>query len=75
MKRVLTYLMIISVMLLMACTQRTGSGNVLTEMRNVDNFVGIIVSGEMSINIIHSDKYEVKITADDNLINHIQTVV
>ncbi len=75
MKRVLTYLMIISVMLLMACTQRTGSGNVLTEMRNVDNFVGIIVSGEMSINIIHSDKYEVKITADDNLIKHIKTVV
>ncbi|MBR2199835.1 MAG: DUF2807 domain-containing protein [Bacteroidales bacterium] len=75
MKRVLTYLMIISVMLLTACTQRTGSGNVLTEMRNVDNFVGIIVSGEMSINIIHSDKYEVKITADDNLIKHIKTVV
>ena len=75
MKRVLTYLMIISVMLLMACTQRTGSGNVLTDMRNVDNFVGIIVSGEMSINIIHSDKYEVKITADDNLIKHIKTVV
>jgi len=62
-------------MLMSACNQRTGSGNLLTEMRKVDNFGGIIISGEMNVNIIHSDKYEVKVTADDNLIKHVNTTV
>lgn len=76
MKRKFTYLMVMMVMLWSACTQRTGgSGNVLTEMRTVETFGGINVSGEMSINITHSAKYEVKVTADDNLIKHVKTVV
>ncbi len=61
-------------MLITSCTQRAGSGNVLTEIRTVDNFGGINVSGEMAINITHSNKYEVKVTADDNLIKHVNTV-
>ena len=73
MKKVLTYLMVL--MLMSACNQRTGSGNLLTEMRKVDNFGGIIISGEMNVNIIHSDKYEVMVTADDNLIKHVNTTV
>ncbi|MBO7440462.1 MAG: DUF2807 domain-containing protein [Bacteroidales bacterium] len=75
MKKVLTYLMVFTLMMMSACNQRSGSGNLLTEVRKVENFGGIIVSGEMSVTITHSDKYEVKVTADDNLIKHVNTKV
>ncbi|MBQ1696407.1 MAG: DUF2807 domain-containing protein [Bacteroidales bacterium] len=71
MKRVFTYLMIVSVMFLTACSQRAGSGNVLTEMRNVEQFNSIIASGDMSLTITRSDKCEVKVTADDNIIGRV----
>ena len=75
MRKVLTYLMVFTLMMMSACNQRSGSGNLLTEVRKVENFGGIIVSGEMSVTITHSDKYEVKVTADDNLIKHVNTKV
>jgi uncharacterized protein YdeI (BOF family) len=75
MKKVFAYMMIMAVMLVSACTQRTGSGNVLSEVRKMDRFEGINVSGEMSITITPSAKYDVKVTADDNIIKHVNTVV
>lgn len=71
MKRVFTYLMIISVMLLAACTQRAGSGNVLTEMRDVAQFNAIVANGDMSLTINRSNKCDVKVTADDNIIGRV----
>lgn len=71
MKRVFAYLMIAVMLMLTACSQRTGSGNVLTEMVKVEKFNSISATGVMSIKIIRSNSYEVKLTADDNVIGNI----
>lgn len=48
-----------------------GSGNVLTEWRDVRNFNAISVSGANKLNIVQGEKYALKITADDNVIKSI----
>lgn len=53
----------------------TGSGNVSTEKRNVANFDKVTISQGLECEIIYSDKLEVTVEADDNLINGIQTTV
>lgn len=53
----------------------TGSGNVTTEKRNVANFDKVTVSQGLECEIIYSDKLEVTVEADDNLINGIHTTV
>ena len=54
-------------------TQRsiTGSGNLVTVEPNVLGFTAIQVGGGFSVGIAHSASYSVKITADDNVIDHI----
>lgn len=53
----------------------TGSGNVTTEKRNVANFDKVTVSQGLECEIIYSDKLEVTVEADDNLVNGIHTTV
>ncbi|MFN3968727.1 head GIN domain-containing protein [Flavobacterium sp.] len=53
----------------------TGSGNVITEKRNLANFDKVTVSQGLECEIIYSDKLEVTVEADDNLINGINTTV
>lgn len=53
----------------------TGSGNVTTEKRNLANFDKVTVSQGLECEIIYSDKLEVTVEADDNLINGISTTV
>jgi hypothetical protein len=53
----------------------TGSGNVITEKRNVANFDKVTVSQGLECEVIFSDKSEVTIEADDNLIKGIHTTV
>ncbi len=53
----------------------TGSGNVTTEKRNLANFDKVTVSQGLECEIIYSDKLEVTVEADDNLINGIHTTV
>lgn len=53
----------------------TGSGNVITEKRNLANFDKVTVSQGLECEVIFSDKSEVTIEADDNLINGIHTTV
>jgi hypothetical protein len=53
----------------------TGSGNVITEKRNVANFDKVTVSQGLECEVIFSDKSEVTIEADENLIKGIHTTV
>lgn len=53
----------------------SGSGKVITEKRNVANFDKVTVSQGLECEIIFSDKLEVTVEADDNLINGIHTTV
>lgn len=53
----------------------TGSGNVVKENRNVGNFDKVTVSQGLDCEILLSDKLEVTVEADDNLIKGIKTTV
>ncbi|WP_284652486.1 head GIN domain-containing protein [Flavobacterium terrisoli] len=53
----------------------TGSGNVVTEKRNVSNFDKVTVSQGLECEVFISDKLEVTVEADDNLINGIHTTI
>ncbi len=52
-----------------------GSGNVVTEKRNVATFDKVIVSQGLECEIIYSNQLEVTVAADDNLIKGIHTTV
>lgn len=70
-------MIILNVFLCMAlacgCGKSAGSGNVLTEIRNADNFYMLKVSGIQELEIIESDDYRVVVTADDNVISKVLT--
>lgn len=53
----------------------TGSGNVKTENRNLSGFTGISVQRALEVEVEQSDKFEVVVEADDNLLSHITTDV
>ncbi|MBF6642433.1 DUF2807 domain-containing protein [Flavobacterium sp. J49] len=53
----------------------TGTGNVVTEKRNTGNFDKVSVANGLECEVFLSDKFEVTVEADDNLIKGIKTVV
>lgn len=53
----------------------SGSGNVITENRNLSNFTGISVQRALEVEVEQSDKFEVVVEADDNILSHIITEV
>ena len=50
-----------------------GSGNVVTETREITGFKAIDVSGVFNVEIVAQKEFSVQIEADDNLIQLIQT--
>ncbi|MFP4288130.1 MAG: head GIN domain-containing protein [Bacteroidota bacterium] len=57
-----------------ACAQTLkGNGNVITEVREVSYFNGISVSSSIDLYITMGDEFHVKVEADDNIIDHIET--
>lgn len=52
-----------------------GSGNVITEQRNVDSFDKVTVCCGLECEIIQSPNFKVTVEADDNLIKNIKTRV
>jgi len=52
-----------------------GSGNVLTEKRNVANFKSLEVSGAFDVEVVAQKDFSVEIEADDNLLQFIKTEV
>lgn len=59
---------------LASCDQVTGSGNIITEKRDVADFRGISVGGAFEVELKNGPR-QVVIEADDNLMNLIQTDV
>lgn len=53
----------------------TGSGNVVTEVRNVKDFNKVTVCCGLECEIIQAPKFKVTVEADDNLIKDIKTTV
>ncbi len=62
-------------LLLNACRQIQGSGNIITENRTTGNFTGVSVGGAYEVEIKNGSSTEVTVEADDNLIKDIETTV
>ena len=67
-------LLAIAVLLLSACAVTTarGSGNVITEEREVSGFEGVALSGIGQVIITQGDQESLTIETDDNLIQYIE---
>lgn len=74
MKRILSLLFVTS--LLSSCMVGvSGNGHVDEETRKVENFDGIDVGGMFEIHLVQSANYDVKVVADENLMELIETYV
>mgnify|MGYP001431883678 CR=1 FL=1 len=52
-----------------------GSGNIISENRELTNFSSISLMGNMDVNIKYFDEYNCTVISDDNLIPYIKTEV
>jgi hypothetical protein len=70
-------LLVIAVVLLTACGVRTirGSGNVITEERDVSGFDSVTLSGYGRVTITQGDEEALTVETDDNLMQYIETQV
>ena len=73
MKQVLFFLS--AAVLLISCDYTTGSGNIISEKRNVESFSGISVSNSIDVEVKMGSVATVEVEADDNIIEHIVTKV
>ncbi len=58
-----------------SCQSITGSGNIITEARNVNQFQGIKNSGSINVEIIQAETHTVKVEADDNIMEYVITKI
>lgn len=58
-----------------ACNQITGSGNIVTEKRQTGNFTSISVGGAFEVEIKTGTETLVEVESDDNVIRYIETQV
>lgn len=77
MKRIIFYLTLIFVVMFIGCRERgvKGSGNVVTELREIDDFNQLEVSGAFNIEIEVGSNTSLSISAEDNLQKLIKTEV
>jgi Putative auto-transporter adhesin, head GIN domain len=58
-----------------ACNYTSGSGNIITEKRQVGNFTGITASQSIDVEVTIGTVTEVRVEADDNIIKDVITEV
>ncbi|HTE23869.1 GIN domain-containing protein [Flavitalea sp.] len=59
-----------------SCKKRiSGSGNSITEQRNIGNFSGLESNGSFDVLIVESSTTSLNITGEDNIISELETVV
>ena len=64
-----------ALIVLNACNQIQGSGNIVTENRSTGDFTGISAGGACEVELKNGPVTEVKVEADDNIIGLIETKV
>jgi uncharacterized lipoprotein YajG len=69
------FLLLFTIFTLTACDQTTGSGNIVTETRNLGSFDAISVGGSFEVEVKMGDALSVKVEADDNIMKYIETRV
>lgn len=73
MKKILLFTIVVIV--LNACQQMRGSGNVISQTRNTSSFTGIDVGGAYTVEVQNGPQTIVVVEADDNLIKYVETKV
>lgn len=73
MKQIIFFL--ITSVLLASCDYTTGSGNIITQNRSVENFSGISVSNSFDVEVKIGLVAQVRVEADDNIMKYIVTNV
>ncbi len=73
MKKYIILIFVVSIFT--ACRHTTGSGNIISEKRNVGSFTGVNVAGGFTVEIKNGPAGEVTLEADDNIIKSIETEV
>jgi len=72
-------LILLSILLIVGCSSIKnniqGSGNIISESRELNNFTSIILLGSIDVNIKTSESNNCVVVADDNLIPYIKTEV
>lgn len=61
--------------ILVSCQSISGSGNIVTEVRNHNEFKGIKNSGSIDVEVMQSENKEIKVEADDNIIEYVITKI
>lgn len=74
MKQLLFFLPVI-IIALVSCNHRTGSGNIVSEIRNPGNFNKVSVGGSFEVEVKKGNDTRVEVEADDNIIKFIVTRV
>ncbi|MFT3680410.1 MAG: head GIN domain-containing protein [Ferruginibacter sp.] len=64
----------IAFLFFVSCTGVNGSGNIITEKRNVDDFKGVAAGGAFEVELTNGP-YAVEVEADDNIMKFISTEV
>ncbi|MDB5200293.1 MAG: hypothetical protein JWO92_2256 [Chitinophagaceae bacterium] len=66
---------IASAIIFCSCQSITGSGNIITETRHLNQFDGVRASGSIDIEVMNEQNQLVKVEADDNILPYIITNV
>lgn len=77
MKRILFYLSFVLVVIVLGCRERgiKGSGDVVSEVREIEEFDKLAVSGAYNLEIEVGPDVSLKLDAEDNLLKYIKTEV
>ena len=66
---------IASAVIFSSCESISGSGNIVTQTRNLNQFDGVRASGSLDIEVMNDQTQLVKVEADDNIMPYIITKV
>ncbi len=61
--------------LLFSCRSITGSGNIVTEKRDLSGFTGVRTEGIISAEVKQGPSFSVQVEGDDNLVRYVRTRV
>jgi hypothetical protein len=75
MKYKLIIVLAIASLLFASCRRINGSGNIISEKRNVGNFTGVQTEDVISVEVKNGPETVVDVEADDNVLPHIKTEV
>src|SRR5438045_4745359 len=73
MKKLLTA--VLPAIIFCSCQQITGSGNIITQTRHVNQFDGVRTSSSIDIEVTNGNSQSVSVEADDNIMPYIITNV